>query len=120
MKRILLLSVLVLALVSCSAKKQIETAISHGNYDHAINEALRKLENNKNKKRKQDYVFMLEDAYHKVLENDLKTIDHLKKDGNPEQFKTIYNIYLDLEARQNAIKRVLPLKIHGKNIASKL
>jgi hypothetical protein len=116
MKRILLLSVLVLVLVSCSAKKQIETAISHGNYDHAINEALRKLENNKNKKRKHDYVVMLEDAYHKVLENDLKTIDHLKKDGNPEQFKIIYNIYLDLEARQNAIKRVLPLKIHGKTL----
>jgi len=116
MKKILLLSVLVLVLVSCSAKKQIESAISHGNYDHAISEVLRKLENNKDKKRKQDYVVMLEDAYYKVLENDLKTIDHLKKDGNPEQLKTIYNIYLDLEARQNAIKRVLPLKINGKNL----
>ena len=47
MKRLLLITVLVSALVSCSAKKQIEKAISHGNYDHAISEALRKLENNK-------------------------------------------------------------------------
>lgn len=117
MKRFLLLSVLVSVLVSCSAKKQIESAISHGNYDEAISEALRKLENNKDKKRKQDYIVMLEDAYYKVLEEDLQTITHLKKDGNPEQYKTIYNIYLDLEARQNAIKRVMPLQINGKILA---
>ncbi|EDP69842.1 hypothetical protein FBALC1_09932 [Flavobacteriales bacterium ALC-1] len=92
----------------------MESAISHGNYDQAISEALRKLENNKDKKRKQDYIVMLEDAYYKVLEEDLQDIKHLKRDGNPEQYKTIYNIYLDLDARQNAIKRVMPLKINGK------
>ena len=114
MKRFLLLSVLVSVLVSCSAKKQMESAISRGNYDQAITDALRKLENNKDKKRKQDYIVMLEDAYYKVLAEDLQTIAHFKKDGNPEQYKTIYTIYVDLEARQNAIKRVLPLKINGK------
>ena len=116
MKRFLLLSVLVSVLVSCSAKKQMESAISHGNYDLAISEALRKLKNNKDKKRKQDYIVMLEDAYYKVLEQDLQDIAHLKKDGNPEQFKTIYNIYLDLQARQNAIKRIMPLQINGKTL----
>lgn len=116
MKRFLLLSVLVSVLVSCSAKKQMESAISNGNYDQAISKALRKLENNKDKKRKQDYIVMLEDAYYKVLEEDLQTITHLKKDGNPEQYKTIYNIYVDLENRQNAIKRILPLKINGKTL----
>ena len=113
MKRFLLLSVLVSVLVSCSAKKQMESAISHGNYDQAITDALRKLENNKDKKRKQDYIVMLEDAYYKVLAEDLQTIAHFKKDGNPEQYKTIYTIYVDLEARQKAIKRVLPLKVNG-------
>lgn len=117
MKKILLLTALVSVLVSCSAKKQTETAISHGNYDEAISEALRKLENNKDKNRKQDYIVMLEDAYYKVLEEDLNDIEHLKKDGNPEQYKTIYNIYLDLEERQNAIKRVMPLQINGKTLS---
>nr|WP_321236495.1 hypothetical protein [uncultured Psychroserpens sp.] len=116
MKQLLLTTVLLLVLTSCSGRKQIEKAISHGNYDQAINDALRKLENNKDKKRKQDYIVMLEDAYYKVLEEDLQDVKHLKKDGNPEQHKTIYEIYLDLEARQNAIKRVLPLKINGKNL----
>jgi hypothetical protein len=105
--------------VSCSAKKQIEEAISHGNYDHAISEALRKLENNKDKKRKQAYVVMLKDAYDKVLTEDLTQIAHLKQDGNPELYKTIYESYADLEARQNAIKRILPLKINGKLITFK-
>ncbi|WP_458626248.1 hypothetical protein [Winogradskyella sp. PC D3.3] len=116
MKRSLLLSVLVSVLVSCSAKKQIESAISNGNYDHAISEALEKLENNKDKNRKQDYILMLKDAYYKVVEEDLQSISHLKKDGNPEQFKTIYTTYVDLDERQNAIKRVLPLKLNGKTL----
>lgn len=116
MKRFLLLTVLVSVLVSCSAKKQIESAISNGNYDHAITEALQKLESNKEKKRKQDYIVMLENAYYKVLEEDLQTIAHLKKDGNPEHYKAIYELYIDLEARQNAIKRALPLQINGKSL----
>ncbi|MBR9913993.1 MAG: hypothetical protein GYB32_04055 [Algicola sp.] len=94
----------------------MEKAISYGNYDQAINDALQKLSNNKDKKRKQDYVIMLRDAYYKVLDRDLSDIKHLKKDGNPEQYRTIYETYLDLEARQNAIKRVLPLQINGKTI----
>jgi hypothetical protein len=116
MKQLLLTTVLLLVLTSCSGRKQIEKAISHGNYDQAINDALRKLENNKDKKRKQDYIVMLEDAYYKVLEEDLQDVAHLKKDGNPEQYKLIYNIYLDLDARQNAIKRVMPLQINGRNL----
>ena len=116
MKRFLLLAVLVSVLVSCSAKKQIEQAISHGNYDEAISDALRKLENNKDKKRKQAYIFMLKDAYDKVLAEDLAQIAHLKQDGNPELYKTIYESYSDLEARQNAIKRVMPLKVNGRTI----
>lgn len=120
MKKLLLFTAgLLLVLSSCSGRKHIEKAISHGNYDQAIDVALRKLENNKDKKRKQDFIVMLEEAYYKVLEEDLQDVEHLKKDGNPEQFKTIYEIYLDLDERQNAIKRVLPLQIDGKNLELK-
>ncbi|WP_296313180.1 hypothetical protein [Winogradskyella sp. UBA3174] len=116
MKRFLLLTVLVSVLVSCSTKKQIEQAISQGNYDVAINDALRRLENNKDKKRKQEYVKMLKDAYGKVLAEDLATIKQLKKDGNPELFDDIYESYIDLDTRQNAIKRIMPLQINGKPV----
>jgi len=119
MKKLLLLTVLLSVLVSCGGRKQIEKQLYSGNYDVAITNALKKLENNKDKKRKQQFVMMLEDAYYKVVERDLKTIEHLKKDGNPEQYKAIYEIYADLDARQDAIKPVLPLKIGNKSIRLK-
>lgn len=116
MKKILLLSVLLPLLISCSGRKQIEKALYSGNYDQAIVDALRKLDNNKEKKRKQDYVLMLQDAYYKAVERDLNDIKHLKKDGNPEHYKVIYETYLDLNARQEAIKPVLPLQVNGKTL----
>ncbi len=119
MKKFLLFTALVSLLVSCSSKKQIEKALHSGNYDLAIEDALRKLENNKDKERKQDFVIMLEDAYYKVVERDLNDINHLTKDGNPENFKAIYERYLDMNARQEAIKPVLPLQIGGKTLQLK-
>jgi tetratricopeptide (TPR) repeat protein len=116
MRQLLLTTVLFLVLTSCNGRKLVESAINQGNYDQAINDVLKKLENNKDNKRKQDYIVMLEDAYHKVLKEDLRDVVHLKKDGNPEQYKAIYETYLDLEARQNAIKRVMPLQISGRNL----
>lgn len=116
MKKLLLLSIFAVFMFSCNTRKQVEKAVNSGNYDQAISTALKKLETNKHKKRKYDYVIMLQDAYYKVVERDLATIAHLKKDNNPEAYKAIYELYLDLNARQNAIKPVLPLSVEGKNI----
>lgn len=120
MKKFLLFTVLLSVLVSCSGRKQIEKALHSGNYNQAIQDALKKLENNKDKKRKQDYVILLEDAYAKANERDLLNIKHLKKDGNPEHYKTIYDLYLNLNARQEVVKAVLPLQINGRDIKIKL
>jgi len=120
MKKFLLFTVFLSVLVSCSGRKQIEKALHSGNYNQAIQDALKKLENNKDKKRKQDYVILLEDAYAKANERDLLNIKHLKKDGNPEHYKTIYDLYLNLNARQEVVKAVLPLQINGRDIKIKL
>lgn len=119
MKRFLLLSAIFIFLVACSAKKQVEQAVNTGNYDHAIRTALNKLKTNKDKKRKYDYVIMLQDAYYKVVERDINTIAHLKKDNNPELFRDIFELYTDLHNRQEAIKPILPLYVNGKHIPFK-
>ncbi|AUC76096.1 hypothetical protein [Olleya sp. Bg11-27] len=119
MRNFTLITLLLLVLTSCVGRKQIEKQLNTGNYDLAITNALKKLENNKDKKRKQDYVILLEEAFYKVVEDDNNTINHLTKDGNPELFETIYATYLNLEQRQNAIKRVLPLKIGRKTLKLK-
>lgn len=117
MKKLLLLSIFAVFMFSCNTRKQVEKAVNSGNYDQAITAALKKLETNKDKKRKYDYVIMLQDAYYKVVDRDLATIAHLRKDNNPEAYKAIFELYLDLDARQNAIKPVLPLYVEGKNIS---
>jgi hypothetical protein len=119
MKNFTIITVLFLALSSCVGRKQIEKQLNTGNYDQAINNALKKLETNKNAKRKQDYVLMLRDAYYKVVEDDHYKINQLKQDGNPEYYETIYNLYTRLDSRQNSIKSVLPLQINGKTIKFK-
>ncbi len=116
MKRLLLTLTLTLFLIACSAKKEVEKAVNTGNYDLAITNALKRLRTNKDTKRKHDYVLMLKDAYYKASERDLNDINHLKKDNNPESLREIYEIYLDLNARQEAIKPILPLNVNGKNI----
>lgn len=119
MKNYTIITVLFLALSSCVGRKQIEKQLNTGNYDQAINNALKKLETNKNTKRKQDYVFLLRDAYYKVVEDNHYRINQLKQDGNPEYYEDIYNLYTRLDSRQNAIKSVLPLQINGKTVKFK-
>ena len=119
MKKLLLFTIGLSMLVACGGKKQVEAAVNSGNYDQAITTALNKLKTNKNKKRKYDYVLMLQDAYYKADERDLNNISHLKKDKNPELYRDIYETYLDLDARQEAIKPILPLVVNGKNIPFK-
>ncbi len=116
MKKLLLFSTIITFLVACGAKKQVEQAVNTGNYDQAITTALQKLRTNKNKKRKAEYVVMLQDAYYKSVERDLNTIKHYKKDNNPELLRNIFELYSDLDARQEAIKPILPLYVNGKNI----
>ncbi|MFD1162032.1 MULTISPECIES: hypothetical protein [Hwangdonia] len=116
MKRFLLIILTLSLCIACSAKKEVEKAVNTGNYDQAINTALKTLRTNKDSKRKRDVVLMLQDAYYKAEDRDLNTINHLKKDNNPELYREIYERYLDLNARQEVIKPILPLQVNGKDI----
>lgn len=116
MKKITLLLSLFVLISSCGVK-QTQNQLSSGNYDEAINTALSNLRSNKDKKGKQDYVYLLEEAFAKAKDRDLNTINLLVKEASPAQLEKIYTTYLQLNDRQERIKPVLPLKLlkEGRN-----
>jgi len=117
MKKILQLFSITILLISCSSVKKTQQAINFGNYDEAINIALKNLRSNKTKKSNQSYVLMLEEAFSKAVTRDKEKINYLKADGNPANLESIYNLYTLLNNRQESIKPLLPLPIlnKGKN-----
>ena len=116
MKKITLIIAFFTLITSCGVK-QTQNNLASGNYDAAIDIALSNLRSNKDKKGKQDYIYLLEEAFAKVKERDLNTISFLKKENNPSNLEKIYNTYLALHDRQEKIKPLLPLKLikEGRN-----
>lgn len=116
MKKLLLFSFLFILFSACGVKNTRNMLVS-GNYDEAINNAISNIGTNKDKKGKQDYVYMLEEAFAKAKERDLNSISLLTKDGNPAHLEKIYNTYLLLNNRQENITPLLPLKLmkEGRN-----
>lgn len=108
----LLLSFLVFS--SC-AVKQTQEMLSSGDYDSAIDNAVYGLRNNKDKKGKQDYVYILEEAFAKAKERDLRDIDRLMKDASPRNLEQIFNTYVQLNNRQEKIRPLLPLRLLKDN-----
>jgi len=115
MNKIILLVLITLTISSCSSVKKTQEAINYGNYDEAIEIALKHLRSNKNKKSNQPYVLMLEEAFEKATTRDLERIEFLKKDGNNASLEQIFNNYNNLDNRQVRIKPLLPLYILDKN-----
>lgn len=114
MKKITLLLSIIILVCSC-AVKQIQSQVSSGDYDSAISNAVSNLQNNKEKKRKQDYIYLLEEAFAKAKERDLRNIDALFKDTNPSNLEKIFNTYVQLNNRQEQIRPLLPLRLMNEN-----
>nr|WP_294935367.1 hypothetical protein [uncultured Flavobacterium sp.] len=110
MKKITSLLLLVTFIYSCGVK-HTQSMLSDGDYDGAIHRAAEGLKTNKNAKGKQDYVYLLEEAFAKAKERDLRTVEMLSKDANPANLEKIYNTYLQLNNRQEKIRPLLPLKL---------
>jgi len=113
----LLLSLFILA-TSCGVK-QTQSLLTSGDYDGAIKNAVYGLHSNKDKKGKQDYVYLLEEAFAKAKDRDLRQIDLLVKDANPSNLEKIFNLYQQLNNRQEQIRPLLPLKILKENREAK-
>ncbi len=110
MRKIPFIIIFFVLLNSCGVK-QTQNNLASGNYDTAIDIAISNLRSNKDKKGKQDYIYLLEEAFAKAKDRDLSTVSFLNKDKQPSNLEKIYNTYLALKDRQEKIKPLLPLKL---------
>lgn len=113
MKKITTL-LLIVFLASCGVK-QTTNMLTSGDYDGAIDNSVNSLRSNKDKKGKQDYIYLLEEAFAKAKERDLRDIQFLAKDANPRNLERIYNTYILLNNRQEKIRPLLPLRLMKEN-----
>lgn len=114
MKKITLFILCYLTVVACSGVKKTESFLNTGNYDAAIDKATNALRTNKTAKGKQDYVYLLEEAFAKAKTRDLESIKLLEKENNPANYERIFNLYNQLHNRQEKIKPLLPLPLHNE------
>ncbi len=111
MKKVTIISLLLLLLTSCGNTKEIQQLTNTGNYDSAINLSVEKLIKKRGKKSGDPYILLLKESYDKAVSRDLEKIKRLEKNTNPEKWQGIYDTYLDLDSRQNKIKSLLPLRL---------
>lgn len=94
-----------LFLTSCTS---IEKLVEKGEYDRALEVAVKKLQGKKNKKTK--HVRGLEDAFKKLNERDLAAASRLIDQDRSENWGDLFTIYSRIEARQEVIEPLLPLR----------
>ncbi|RZJ72891.1 hypothetical protein [Flavobacterium sp.] len=109
-----ILFVLFIAISACAVKQTKKLLVS-GDYDNAIDNAVYGLRSNKDKKGNQDYVYILEEAFAKARERDLRDIDLMMKDASPRNLEKIFNTYMQLNNRQEKIRPLLPLRKLAEN-----
>ncbi|OAB78548.1 hypothetical protein ULVI_08125 [Cochleicola gelatinilyticus] len=83
--------------------------VAQGDYDRAIELAVKKLQKDKTADKNDTHIVLLEEAFKKASEEDTRRIAFLKKQNDPATSKEIYTLYRDLEYRQNLIRPLLPL-----------
>ena len=111
MKRIVpVIFILTILLSGCgSSKKQLQK----GNYDAAIQKAVKNLRKDPNDAKQID---ILSQAYKVSNEQDNERVRFLKMEGKPNNWDEIYLVYKALNDRQSLVRTVTPLNMNGKSV----
>lgn len=83
-----------------------EKLLENGNYDQSVEVAVKRL---RGKNKKEKHVRVLEAAFNKALQDDLRQIDRLSQQGANANWGKVVSIYKDLDARQQLVYPFLPL-----------
>ncbi|WP_432411263.1 hypothetical protein [Rasiella sp. SM2506] len=109
MKKALFLLAVAVAFAGCNSVKRNQKFLLKGNYDEAIDLAVKKIGNDRNDKQIQEHIILLEEAYAKAVSQDNRRITALQNTTSPEALRELFYIYRNLDSRQEAIRPLLPL-----------
>ena len=110
MKRIIYLLVITLIFAGCASSKKLA---SRGQYDAAINKAVKQLRKNPGKEKE---AIILDNSYKIANERDMERIKFLKQEGNPDNWDEVFGLYSRLKSRQTLVRTVTPLTIGGRYV----
>ncbi len=111
MKHIYSLVIIILIAASCSSVKRSTSSLLRGNYDQAIYNSLNRIRKNPSKKKRDNHIMLLEEAFAKATQRDNERINFFKKQGQSSDIEKIYKLYIGLNKRQEALKPLLPLEL---------
>jgi len=115
MKKITIVLGSLIFMIGCNSSKKIEKTIAKGDYDKAIVKSVKKLSSNKQKKKKEKFIVLLEGVFKKAVDRDNSNLIRFKSDNNPAVIEQVYETYIALDQRQELIKPILPLYINSEN-----
>lgn len=105
---------LFLSLMACQSARKTQKAVNAGNYPSAMNRAIDKLTNNKERKSNQVFVVALEESFAKYTEQELRQLRFLEKENLDASLEERYNILGNLTDWQERIRPLLPLRIQDE------
>ena len=111
MKRILSLLTIVVFLAACSSS---EKKLDRGDYDTALQMAAKKIKRNPGKNYEEVDIFNR--AYDGAVKRDKSQLDRWQKQGNPANWKKIYNLYIKMNNREELARSLPPVGIDFDDI----
>lgn len=94
----------ILLLGACTSTSKL---LDYGDYDEAIQVSVKRLAGKK--KKKEEHVLYLEEAFARANARDLNSIADLKEQNRPENWVRIYDLYDQIQRRQAVVSPLTPL-----------
>ncbi|MGJ8666356.1 MAG: hypothetical protein ACSHW7_08330 [Patiriisocius sp.] len=94
---------------SCNSTKRNMRLLNEGEYEQAIELAVKKLQKDRSAEKNDARIILLEQAFAKAIDEDTRSISFLKKQNTPQAARKIYYTYQNMEYYQNTIRPLLPL-----------
>ncbi len=110
MRRIVYFLVMALILSSCGSSKKM---LEKGNYDAAINSAVKKLRKDPDNEKN---IEALDKAYKIANQQDQERVTFLEREDNPNNYEEVFSIYNRMKNRQSQVRTVTPLNLNGRTI----